>query len=187
MPLHQQLVLGILAAKRFKCKSYLWVHDLWPESVRVAGGINNKLVLGIIDCMTRLIYHFTDIILVQSPYFKNTLGNKKVDLKKVIYYPYYAEHFYKPVIPDPKLKKFPEGFNIIFAGNIGVAQSFETIIGAFDRLRDLKINLVVLGDRRDKKRILKLIKEKKLDHKFYFLDHILLKICPITLLVEMDC
>ena len=23
--------LGITAAKRFKCKSYLWVHDLWPE------------------------------------------------------------------------------------------------------------------------------------------------------------
>ena len=120
--------------------------------------------------MTRLIYHFTDIILVQSPYFKKYIGKQKVDLKKVIYYPYYAEHFYKPVIPDPKIKKkFPEGFNIIFAGNIGVAQSFETIIGAFDRLRDLKINLVVLGDGRDKKRILKLIKEKKLDHKFYFL------------------
>ena len=32
-------VLGIIAAKRFKCKSYLWVNDLWPESVRVAGCI----------------------------------------------------------------------------------------------------------------------------------------------------
>ena len=37
-------ILGIIAAKKFKCKSYLWVHDLWPESVQVAGGINNRII-----------------------------------------------------------------------------------------------------------------------------------------------
>ena len=29
--------LGILASKIFKTKSYLWVHDLWPESVKSSG------------------------------------------------------------------------------------------------------------------------------------------------------
>jgi hypothetical protein len=29
---------GILASKLFKAKSILWVHDLWPESIRIAGG-----------------------------------------------------------------------------------------------------------------------------------------------------
>ena len=47
-------ILGIIAAKKFRCKSYLWVHDLWPESVRVAGGIKNRLVLGIVNQMTKL-------------------------------------------------------------------------------------------------------------------------------------
>ena len=46
-------ILGVVAAKRFRCKSYLWVHDLWPESVRVAGGISNAFVLGLIDKMTK--------------------------------------------------------------------------------------------------------------------------------------
>ena len=36
-------ILGIIAAKKFDCKSYLWVHDLWPESIKVAGGISNKV------------------------------------------------------------------------------------------------------------------------------------------------
>ena len=39
-------ILGIVAAKKFKAKSYLWVHDLWPESVKVVGGINSKIIWG---------------------------------------------------------------------------------------------------------------------------------------------
>ena len=38
---------------------------------------------------------------------------------KLIYFPYYAEDFYKPL---PKktgiIKKFPSGFNLVFAGKI---------------------------------------------------------------------
>lgn len=162
-------ILGVIAAKKFKCKSNLWVHDLWPESVKVAGGINNKLILGIIEIMTRLIYRFSDQILVQSPFFKFYLQKQKVDLRKVKYYPYYAEEFYKPV---PKIhgisKKFPSGFNLVFAGNIGVSQDFDTIIETFEKLRNEKINLIILGEGRDKKRVQNLISKKGLENKFLF-------------------
>ena len=47
--------IGIYA-KKFKCKSFLWVHDLWPESVKVAGGIENKFILNLINLMTKIIY-----------------------------------------------------------------------------------------------------------------------------------
>ena len=130
-------ILGVIAAKKFKCKSNLWVHDLWPESVKIAGGINNKLILGLIDIMTRLIYRFSDQILVQSPFFNFYLQKQKVDLKKVKYYPYYAEEFYKPLPKKTVIaKKFPSGFNLVFAGNIGVTQDFDTIIETFEILRN---------------------------------------------------
>ena len=163
-------ILGILASKLYRVKSYLWVHDLWPESVKVAGGIKNKFLLGLIDLMTRIIYHFTDIILIQSPFFTKYLKEQKVDLNKVIYYPYYAEDFYKPVSKDPKiLQKFPNGFNLIFAGNLGIAQNFDTLVHAIELIKNLKINVIVLGNGRDKKRILNLINKKNLEDKFYFL------------------
>ena len=162
--------IGIIAAKRFKCKSYLWVHDLWPESVRVAGGISNKIVLGLINMMTKKIYEYTDQILVQSPKFIDYIKKQNVKENKLIYYPYYAEDFYKVVKPNNYyLDKFPKGFNILFAGNIGVAQSFDTIVGAIELLKEFKINVVVLGDGRDKQRILELIKQKGISEKFYFL------------------
>jgi glycosyltransferase involved in cell wall biosynthesis len=163
-------ILGIIAAKKFKCKSYLWVHDLWPESVRVAGGINNSFILGLVNQMTKLIYRFTDLLLVQSPEFKNYILNQGVAESKIIYYPYYAEDFYKVVEKDKSyLSKFPKGFNLLFAGNIGVAQSFDTIVNAFEKLKEYDINLVVLGDGRDKSRIQEQIQEKGLKEKFHFL------------------
>ena len=163
-------ILGIIAAKKFRCKSYLWVHDLWPESVRVAGGIKNRLVLGIVNQMTKLIYRFSDFILVQSPEFKTYIKNQDVADSKLIYYPYYAEDFYRVVKKQKNyLKQFPKGFNLVFAGNIGVAQSFDTILDAFEKLKKHNINLIVLGEGRDKLRIQKLIEQKGISDKFYFL------------------
>ena len=163
-------ILGIIAAKKFRCKSYLWVHDLWPESVRVAGGIRSRLVLGIVNQMTKLIYKFSNVILVQSPEFKTYIKNQNVADSKLIYYPYYAEDFYKVVKKQKNyLEQFPKGFNILFAGNIGIAQSFDTIVSAFEKLKEYNTNLVVLGDGRDKSRIQKLIQKKGISNKFYFL------------------
>ncbi len=163
-------ILGIVAAKKFRCKSYLWVHDLWPESVSVAGGISNGLVLEIVNQMTKLIYRFSDVILVQSPEFKTYIKNQNVADSKLIYYPYYAEDFYKVVKKQKNyLEQFPNGFNLLFAGNIGVAQSFDTIVDAFEKLKHQSINLIVLGDGRDKSRIQNLIEQKGISDKFYFL------------------
>jgi colanic acid biosynthesis glycosyl transferase WcaI len=163
-------ILGIIAAKKFKCKSYLWVHDLWPESVRVAGGIKSSIILGLVNQMTKLIYRFTDLLLVQSPEFKNYILHQGVAESKIIYYPYYAENFYKVVEKKKSyLAHFPKGFNLVFAGNIGVAQSFDTIVNAFEKLKVYDINLVVLGEGRDKSRIQEQINEKGLSEKFHFL------------------
>jgi glycosyltransferase involved in cell wall biosynthesis len=163
-------ILGIIAAKKFECKSYLWVHDLWPESVKVAGGVSNKVILGVVNYMTKNIYKFTNLILVQSPDFKDYIKDQSVSENKIIYYPYYAEDFYKAVEIEEEYKDlFPSGFNLVFAGNIGVAQSFDTIIHAFELLKNKNINLVILGGGRDKERVQKIINDKGISNKFYFL------------------
>lgn len=162
--------LGIYAARKFKCKSFLWVHDLWPESIKVAGGIKNKLILSTVNFMTKTIYRNTDKILIQSPEFKTYLKKQNVDEKKIVYYPYYAEDFYRKRTAKANYKnKFPKGFNLLFAGNIGVSQSFDTIVDAIEILQGHNINVVILGEGRDKQRIKRLINEKKLSKKFFFL------------------
>ena len=50
--------LGIFASFLFREKPFLWVHDLWPESVKDAGGIKNEIVLSLVNLMTKSIYYF---------------------------------------------------------------------------------------------------------------------------------
>ena len=91
---------------------------------------------------------------MQSPAFKSYLNKQDVPDTKLKYYPYYAEDFYKKVEEKDVIKKqFPEGFNLLFAGNIGDAQSFDTIIDAVEKIKKENVNVVVLGEGRDKKRV----------------------------------
>ena len=164
--------LGIVASFIFRAKPFLWVHDLWPESVKDAGGIKNKFLLFMVDLMTKSIYYFYDNILVQSPSFKYYLLDQGVSEDKIIFYPYYAENFYKVVKENSEIKsKFGSGLKIIFAGNIGVAQSFDTIIDAAKilaiKLKNFKF--IIIGDGRDRKRVQKKIADNSLIDYFKFL------------------
>lgn len=164
--------LGFFASKIYNAKSFLWVHDLWPESIKDAGGIKNPIIIRLVDNMTKLIYSYYDNILIQSPSFEEYLHEQGVKNKKIQYYPYYSEKFYKRVSKRPDIElKFPIGLNILFAGNIGVAQSFDTIIAAA-KILDKKIkkfNFIILGDGRDKSRLLSKIKSLSIEHRFKFL------------------
>ncbi len=147
---------GIFASKIFKAKSILWVHDLWPESIRIAGGIENKIILGLIDRMTRWIYKNVDKILIQSEGFRSYIDNQVSNKKKIYYYPFYAEPFYKVENPDPQyLNQLPSGFKLIFAGNIGEGQSFPTLLEAAKILKgmNLPIHWIIFGDGRMKENV----------------------------------
>jgi len=164
--------IGILASFIFRAKPFLWVHDLWPESLKDAGGIKNKIILGLVNLMTKSIYFFYDTILVQSPRFKDYMIEQGVNKNKIFYYPYYAESFYKVVKPKSSVKLiFPDGLNILFAGNIGVAQSFDTIISAANKIRSIKdnINFIIIGEGRDKQRVMEKISKMSLENNFKFL------------------
>ena len=164
--------IGIFASIKYRAEPYLWVHDLWPESVKDAGGIKNKLILYLTDLMTRSIYFFYSTILVQSPYFKDYLIKQKVKESKIIYYPYYAENFYKVVKPRNDIKSlFGKELNILFAGNIGVAQSFDTIIEAAVIVKKNlpNIKFIIIGDGRERNRIESKITSLSLEDNFIFL------------------
>ena len=160
---------GIVASKRFKAKAVLWVHDLWPESIRIAGGIKNKSIINVIDLMTRWIYKNVDKILIQSEAFKSYINKQVADIDKISYYPFYAEPFYRVEIPESKyLDELPEGFKLMFAGNIGESQSFPTLLGAAKVIKKmgLPITIIIFGDGRMKDMVIKEINDNGLQKHF---------------------
>lgn len=158
---------AIVAKYRFKAPIYFWVQDLWPESITAAGGVKNKVAVYLTDQLTRFIYKHCHKILVQSTAFFDYIENQNVAKEKLIYYPNSTEQFYNVETPDPAFKiKFPEGINLLFAGNLGEAQSFDTILDAASiiKQRNINFNFVILGDGRMSGHIKKKIIEQKLEN-----------------------
>ena len=162
---------AIFAKKRFKAPVYFWAQDLWPESLVAAGGVKNKFILGFFNFLTKWIYNHSKKVLIQSNGFKEYILNQGIPNDKIIFYPNPTEDFYKPLQEVKEYKEFfqKENFNIIFAGNIGEAQSFVTIIEAINNIKELPIKVIVLGDGRYKETAIRLIKEKGLEAHFNFL------------------
>lgn len=141
---------AIWALKRNnKAKLYLWVLDLWPESVASTTGFGNKFIFGSLEKLVRYIYSKADYILVSSKFFEESIKQRSVN-KKIIYFPNWAESLYEDqdVQTDLELPILPIGFNVMFAGNIGEAQDFETILFAANLTKTENINWILIGEGR---------------------------------------
>ncbi len=163
---------AIKASKKFNAPYYFWVQDLWPQSLKSAGGVKNKHILLIFDKITRLIYQKSEKVLVQSEGFKNYIVEQGVAPSKIIFYPNTTENFYKKEVLSPKIEEqLPDGFKIIFAGNLGEAQSLDTLIIAAELLKrkSIPVKWIFLGDGRNRLHMEKMILRKGLQQEVVLL------------------
>ncbi len=129
-----------------------WVQDLWPESLSAAGATESRLILRMVEYLVRLIYRGCDKVLVQSEAFRYSIERFGVKRENIMYFPNSAESFYQPLSLGPEAPEhiqMPKGFRVVFGGNVGKAQSFETILDAAELLKDSQdIHWIILGDGR---------------------------------------
>ena len=118
------------AAIKYKKKHHagviLYCLDLWPESL-VAGGVKRgSAIYNFFHRVSEKIYTAVDSILITSRSFAEFF-EKEFGIKRTIYLPQYAEALFTPEI----CKKEPnDTIDLMFAGNVGTAQSVDTIIKA---------------------------------------------------------
>lgn len=128
-----------------------WVLDIWPESVSAAGAVTQPWIIETLRGITRWIYSHCDLVLLQSMGFMSHAKEMSVPNERVRYFPSWAEELYVPIEPTAENKQpnMPDGFCIVFAGNIGAAQDFGTILDAAEILKmELLIKWVIIGDGR---------------------------------------
>jgi len=172
---------AIFIKKIKKIPLCFWVLDLWPESVVSAGNLKSSFIPRILNPIVRYIYKHSDRILVSSNGFIHSIVDKGISKDKIEFFPQWAEPIFKPM----KSNKFlltgvPEkSFKIMFAGNIGEAQDFPSIIEAARQLRhDQDIQWVVLGGGRREKWVKSKIKEYELENSFHLLGSFPLEKMP---------
>lgn len=127
-------VPGIKYAKRYNKPLIMYEMDLWPESL-LAGGIKkDSFIYKHYKKVSSKIYSEFDKIIVSTkehiPYIKALPNCESFDID---YLPQYAESIFE----DSNYDTIDNGIiDLMFAGNIGKAQSIDTIIKAAALLKD---------------------------------------------------
>jgi glycosyltransferase involved in cell wall biosynthesis len=131
----------------------VWVQDLWPESLKATGYVDNPRVLAFFGWMVGRVYMHADVLLAQSRAFLPFI-NALAPGKTVRYYPNSVDDTFgaPSTVALPQIPALDQGFPVVFAGNIGVGQAVEVIVEAACLLQGhTDIRFVVIGDgsRRD--------------------------------------
>lgn len=160
---------AIVVKKMAHIPLIIHVLDQWPVSITTGGISKKSLPYKILTKWSIYAYNKADLITCSSRsfknYFINELGLSKE--KQFLYLPSYAEDNYKNI----KTKK-DDTFDLVFAGNIGPAQSVETIVETANILKDnKKIKFHIVGDGLNRKICEDLAKEYKLDNIFFYGYH----------------
>ncbi len=146
----------------------IWVQDLWPEVFMAEDTPKKGLFYKLIKSMMQVIYRSSDKILIPAREFKPYILELGIKEEKIYYFPNWAEKFFSPIPKEEALNRginLPGGdtFKLMFAGNIGLAQSFDVIIEAAKQLKNEKISWIILGDGRKKSWLDKEIKKYSLE------------------------
>ena len=162
-----QAIPAILLKKIKKASVFLWVLDLWPESVFVNTRIKSRGIFHLLNFMTKWIYKNSDYILLQSKAMFEPVTKNGGDTQKLIYFPSWAEDQFldetNNFLEHGIVEDLPSGFYITFAGNIGEGQDIETIIDAAEKLKNHKsIHWIILGHGSKYEWLIKNIKDRGL-------------------------
>lgn len=166
-----QILPAIWFAKRRKIPCLAYIQDLWPECFMEATGIRAPVIIKPINKMADYIYHHCQKIFVTSESFKRAVHMRGIAEENVIFWPQYAEEFYRPSksISSDMLPK--ECFTIAFTGNIGTAQGLEILPKVAKRLRDggHPVHFVIVGEGRGKPLLVEEIRRHQVEDAFSFL------------------
>lgn len=141
---------GVWLKRKFKAPLVLWILDLWPDSVISNTDYKGGVVINTLNKIINHIYKNADKVLISSKSFKQSIVSKfKVAEEKIMHFPNWAEDVFTS--PDTnsevEIPVLPEGFNVMFAGNLGESQDFEAVVEAAKMTKD-EVNWIIVGDGR---------------------------------------
>ncbi len=145
------------------------VHDLWPEAILATGMVKSGKIIYSLRKLEKLVYNRANAITVVSPGYRDNLIGKGVPASKITVLTDWAnEHIYQPVEPDPKLGEelqMTGRFNVVFGGNMGLAQSLGTVVEAAELLTSHpQIQFIFAGDGVHRETLESMVSSRKLDN-----------------------
>lgn len=137
--------------KLFRTPYIMEISDIWPDTIIDTGMLKGGFILHTMSLIASIAYKNSAAITVQNSGFKPYLIERGAKTENVIVVENWAdEKIYKPVAYNEKLAEkynLHGKFNVVFAGNIGLAQGVENIVAAAELCKKhSKLQFVFIGD-----------------------------------------
>ncbi|MBM7037709.1 glycosyltransferase family 4 protein [Vibrio ulleungensis] len=148
---------AIALKKQHNIPLAMWSLDLWPESLEVVGTIKSKGAINLVGRLVSHIYGQCDLILAQSEEYLAAISKRDKSQTPTVVFPNWAEDIFAT-------KRAPTNnriFRILFAGNIGDAQDFDSIVECAKLVKQHQLNVLfdIVGDGRRRKQLEREIKD----------------------------
>ena len=137
-------------AKLKGCKVIYNVQEIYPDILKLKGGF----VLKFLTWMEHKVYNGSDAVTTIDKVFYDTIEPRFEDKSKLHIIPNFVDTgLYRALsslqvnsLLDPKLFPNTDSIKLLYAGNIGHAQSWEPLIELADKTRDLNVEYIVIGE-----------------------------------------
>ena len=162
-----------------KSKKVLWDLDIWPETLQAVGIIKSKKIINSLKKIVSYVYSFYDKILISSNGLKPIVRERFKG--SIEYFPNWADKN----IEDLKLNSninfnIPnDKFVIMYTGNIGKSQNFESLIDTIKYFhKEKNILWVFIGGGRYKRSFINKLSSDNLEDNCLFIDQVNVKQIP---------
>lgn len=134
-------------AKLKKCKVVYNVQEIYPDILKLRGGMTLKFL----SWMEHKVYNGSDAVTTIDKVFYDTIVPRFKDQSKLHIIPNFVDtELYHEVQWEVKLDEslFPknDSIKLLYAGNIGHMQAWEPLIELAGRTRDLNVEYIVIGE-----------------------------------------
>ena len=163
------LISAYLVAKLKRASFVAEIRDLWPESIKALGILQNRLIFKTLVLTEEFLYKKSDKIVVVTDSFKKDLVSRSIDPNKIIVIKNSVNsNLFKPMNKDYDLvnklrlrKKFVVGY----IGTLGESQGLEVVCQSariFKKMNIENISIIIVGDGSDRSNLEQYIKKHRL-------------------------
>ena len=173
--------LNLGLAKLKGCKVVYNVQEIYPDILKLKGGI----VLRFLKWMEKKVYNDSDAVTTIDQVFYDTIAPRFKNQNKLHIIPNFVDtELYHQVEWNGRLNKslFPlnDSIKLLYAGNIGHAQSWEPLIALAEKTRDINVDYIVIGEGA-KRGYVEEEKKKRGLHKLHLLPYQPRELMPVIL------
>jgi colanic acid biosynthesis glycosyl transferase WcaI len=159
-------LISILLAKIKGSKSVYNVQEIYPDLLINHGRLSNPLIIRFLKRLEGWVYNWSDSVTTIDLSFYNTIKSRIRDINKLkIISNFVDTELYKTSssVPLPKVfKKIKGRTDMLYAGNIGIAQEWDLVINLAKAIKRCPITIWIIGEGVKKKYLESQIKKHEL-------------------------